>query len=132
MLEKFNPGFQRQARHPAVDEGNDAVGGQRVQAPGGVAGVHFGLGGQTQDHLLAFRIADHAFENAFEDENLFHVGRTLGHEHGALGVLDDFEFGLKLLPGGGAELAQCQILPKLGANADALGVRRDAGHGGAR
>ncbi len=112
-----------------LGDGADRIGQGGLEAPRGVARVDVALGGKTQDHLLALGVRHHALEDAFDDEVLLHRPVSLVLERFALGRVRDFEQGLELLPLGGAEMTQDQVLPQLQPDDTGFRVAIEGGHG---
>lgn len=127
-FEEIHPLLHRQFGDAHFGDCDDAVGHRRSQPPGGVGRVHVGFGGEAQDHLLALRIADHALENAVENEDLFHGAVALMHQQIALAEISNLEPALQFCAGGRGHFVQDQVLPELQADGVVLRVRLDGRH----
>ena len=128
-FEELDPVRHGQARDAHLGDSGDAVGDGSLHPPCCIGGIHVGFGRKAQDHLLALRIADDAFQDAVEDEELLHARAALPDERLALAVLGHFELRLEVLPGRHRHFAQHQVLLELQANRVALGVIEDGRHG---
>ena len=92
---KRHPILHVEARYAYPRHRADRIRHGCLQTPGRVAGVDFGFCGKAQNHFLAGRAGDDAFEDAIEDEILLHRLVALVFKRRVFGVITDFEHRLK-------------------------------------